>query len=397
MAESLFSVIPVVSKITADSIELNEDGSPKISAEDQALDSLDDFNHPRFRRALILRALQEHYGDKVSFVVPSRPERDLQSYDCIHNKDLLDFISTAWTRWEGLGEEGRDPASSLITSDSSSSDTGIIKSIVVPALIPINMPLGRDGNQRPSKSVMGQIGYYCTDTCTPIFGFLFEELKMDAAILRTAVDEALTGGVSYALPTHPGHHAATDSFGGYCYVNHAARALKLLQQSLNGQKVAILDIDYHCGNGTASIFYQDPSVLVVSIHCDPDFDYPFHNGFSDELGQGDGVGATLHIPLAPGTKWNVYAMALKAALDRIVSFDAVALVVSLGLDTHERDPCAIRRAGFCLSGKDYWEMGSAIGARVGGLPTVFVQEGGYRMDAVGKAAADVLVGYCSSS
>jgi len=159
----------------------------------------------------------------------------------------------------------------------------------------------------------------------------------------------------------------------------------------------LFHVDYHCGNGTASIFYKDPSVLVVSIHCDPDWDYPFHSGFADETGAEEGVGATLHLPLPPGTTWNDgYKQALAMAVDHIVEdFGAEALVVSLGLDTHEGDPCTIRRAGFKLSGDDYWSMGQLIGTNLGPVPTVFVQEGGYRMDKVGKAAADVVVGFFS--
>jgi acetoin utilization deacetylase AcuC-like enzyme len=95
----------------------------------------------------------------------------------------------------------------------------------------------------------------------------------------------LSTSVAYAITTHPGHHAAQDSFWGYCYLNHAAYAAKLLLQSQDTsiQKVAILEVDYHCRNGTASIFYEDPSVLVVSLYCDPDVEYPFHSGFGHKL------------------------------------------------------------------------------------------------------------------
>lgn len=170
-----------------------------------------------------------------------------------------------------------------------------------------------------------------------------------------------------------------------------------LTSDLISYLASLLYLDYHCGNGTASIFYQDPSVLVASIHCDPDHEYPFHSGFADETGANEGVGVTLHLPLSPGTEWDGYRDALVTALDRIVEdFGAQAVVVSLGLDTYKNDPCTIRRAGFGLSGEDYWNMGQLIGDKLKDVPAVFVQEGGYRMDAVGKAAADVLVGFCSA-
>lgn len=153
-------------------------------------------------------------------------------------------------------------------------------------------------------------------------------------------------------------------------------------------------LDYHCGNGTASIFYEDPSVLVVSLHCDPDFDYPFHSGFSDQTGLNAGEGTTLHLPMPPQTQWaSTYKESLKVGLKRIQEFGATAVVVSMGLDTHDKDPCAIRRAGFCLQGKDYSELGQTMARSLKGLPIVIIQEGGYRMETIGQAASNVVMGY----
>ena len=130
---------------------------------------------------------------------------------------------------------------------------------------------------------------------------------------------------------------------------------------------------------------------MISIHCHPDHDYPFHTGFEDEVGAGKGEGTTLHLPLLPGTTWKEYRIAVDTAVKRIQSFRAEALVLSLGLDTLNGDPCAIRRAGFKLFGDDYLEMGRLIGDNCK-IPTIVVQEGGYRMDQVPKAAAGVLSG-----
>eukprot|EP00980_Cylindrotheca_fusiformis_P001381 scaffold344_cov130-Cylindrotheca_fusiformis.AAC.12 len=311
-------------------------------------------------------------------------------YQKVHTTRLLEFFTTAWEQWDALGHDGQDPLCNGGGGNASSS----------PALIPGNVTLPRDPYQRPSKNVMGQIGFFCTETSTPVFSSLLEELQWDASVVAQAV-EALrnntpSSSVVYALATHPGHHAARDSFGGYCYLNHVAMAARLLQQQENGGygKVAILDVDYHCGNGTASIFYEDPSVLMVSIHCHPDCDYPFHSGFHDEIGAGAGEGTTLHLPLMPGTTWeNSYKADLERAMKTIQEFGAEALVVSLGLDTHLNDPCAIRRAGFKLEGQDYSRMGEMIGSA--NLPTIVIQEGGYKMDSVPKAAADVLFGIAS--
>lgn len=261
-----------------------------------------------------------------------------------------------------------------------------------PALIPPCFAV--QNGVRPSAHVLGQIGYYCNDDCTPVFEDMLRELCQDGGIVRSAVQLVSDSTTVYALPTHPGHHSQRTVFGGYCYVNHVASAARLLQVEKKYDKVAILDVDYHAGNGTASIFYEDPSVMVVSIHCHPDYDYPFHSGFEDEVGSGEGQGTTLHLTLMPGTTWDgAYRTALSKGLQAIQDFGAKALVVSLGLDTLYKDPCAIRRAGFCLDGDDYVHMGEMIATQGPKVPTMFLQEGGYRMDKVGDAAADVVTSF----
>lgn len=408
---------------------------PLLSLEDERNDGWDTFNHPRYRRAMILRELATHcgfeddtYGDgkggakRIAFVTPSAPNdvtanlKDT-AYQKAHSIELLDFLSTSWTRWDALGHEGQDPASSL-KFNLALNEVDCIE--MTKPLIPGNFPMPRDTGtvQRPSQNVMGQVGYYCTDTCTPIFSELLTELWWDLETIQLAVklscldngDDVVVSSTSasslccnvvYALCTHPGHHAGYDSFGGYCYVNHAALSARLLQE-YGKNKVAILDVDYHCGNGSANIFYDDPTVLVVSIHCHPDWDYPFHSGYEDESGIGDGKGTTMHMPLLPGTTWkDSYRATLEKAMTEIVhNFRADALVVSLGLDTHAGDPCAIRRAGFLLQGDDYLEMGTCIGEALkrandrssSYTPVVVIQEGGYKMDNVPKAATDVLLG-----
>jgi acetoin utilization deacetylase AcuC-like enzyme len=156
----------------------------------------------------------------------------------------------------------------------------------------------------------------------------------------------------------------------------------------------LLSSDYHCGNGTASIFYEDPTVLMVSLHCDPDFDYPFHSGFSDQTGLGAGEGTTLYLPMPPKAQWDsLYKGCLETGLKRIQEFGTKAVVISMGLDTHDKDPCAIRRAGFCLQGTDYMELGKTMARSLKGLPVVIIQEGGYRMETIGQAASNVVFGY----
>lgn len=363
--------LTVLSRIDPSSHEVDS-----VSEEDIRKDDMDDFNHPRQRRALILQALRGRTGVSMEGVGPAD---SLNVYEKVVSPGLLEFLETAWSRWEGMGEGGRDALGSMATAMSNG----------VPPLIPGNIPLPRDHIQRPSKHVIGQMGYYCTDTCTPIFADLHHEMLCDAALMERARRNTDDDSTLFLLTHHPGHHAAYDSFGGYCYVNHVA-ALAV------GRRTAILDVDYHAGNGTASVFYNDPNVLVVSLHCDPDFDYPFHSGFADEVGSGDGIGTTLHLPMPPGTKWDTYRVSLEIALTKIVDFAPEQLVISLGLDTHEGDPCAIRRAGFLLEGDDYRDMGQMLAQQGPKVPTVFVQEGGYRMDVIGPAAATVVYSFAEA-
>lgn len=379
--------VVVVSRYHPDSFtwKQSEDGveEPVLDAESERNDALDSYNHPRYRRALILREFSRRSTDSsIVFETPEEKTSDLKMYHEVQSERIVEFFETAWTKWDSLGKAGQDPMCNGGGGDEASS----------PALIPGNVPLLREPYQRPSQNVMGQIGFFCTDTCTPVFCSLVDELSWDAAVIEHAVASIKKNNsrVIYALATHPGHHAAQDSFGGYCYLNHSAMAARLLQKDGVFPKVAVLDVDYHCGNGTASIFYEDPSVLMISIHCNPDYDYPFHSGFEDETGVGEGEGTTLHLPLMPGTTWESYSVAMATAMDRIKDFGASAIVVSLGLDTHNGDPCAIRRAGFKLEGNDYLEMGKMIATA--NLPTIVVQEGGYKMDSVPSAAANVVLG-----
>jgi acetoin utilization deacetylase AcuC-like enzyme len=380
-------------------------------------DGLDNFSHPRLRRLYILHELwkRQHNGHPVRFdvLVPQNPDDDvykeaLDLVKVVHSSGLVEFFQHAWELWDQMGKEGRqDPLSSMASSPTLAS----------PPLIPLNTSLHRDhlGFQRPSQNVMGQIGYYCTDLCTPIFANCLAEICLDILLVSHAVEKAIGEDsfrhlppLVYAIPTHPGHHAARDCFGGYCYVNNAALAVKQFQSRLSVTsdtatsqpvKVAVLDVDYHVGNGTTSIFYTDPTVLVISIHCDPNFDYPFHSGFADEAGADEGMGTTLNLPLPPGTEWEpTYRLALEQALQYLVDFRPDAVVISLGLDTHLDDPVALRRAGFRLQGDDYTSMGQTMARFLKPLriPVLALQEGGYRMETVGVAAANVVFGYCQA-
>lgn len=356
-----------------------------VEGTDQIDELLDDFNHPRRRRRLILAALRAVKTCPLKIeTIPAIDDDGILAtvYGKVHSSGLLDFLQTAWQKWEALGEGGRDPSGSIPVEWSA-----------IPPLVPSNAPLPRLDRtaQRPSGHVVGQMGYYCTETCTPIYEQLRRELHRDAAVLQCCLDEFLTSPscvTRYLLLTHPGHHSAHDSFGGYCYVNHAAALASHCSSAV------ILDLDYHAGNGTISICASFPSITTASIHCDPNFEYPFHSGFLDE-----NTNSLRNVPLPPGTTWEGgYKTALLETIawmkEQCQSPDLI--LISLGLDTLSGDPCAIRRAGLSLEAPaDYEEMGRLLATHLwtNDVPVTFVQEGGYRMDAVGAAAAGVVTSF----
>ena len=251
-------------------------------------------------------------------------------------------------------------------------------------VIPNIHPDRRDGAY--PASAVGQAGYHMADTACPISA---ETWGSALSSLHSAVHGAhlLIDGETacYALSRPPGHHAARDFAAGFCYLNNAAAAAQLLRSKFD--RVAILDVDVHHGNGTQEIFYGRGDVLTVSIHADPVRFYPFFWGHADERGTGEGLGHNFNLPLPRGTDDAGYAKALASALARIEAFAPQALVIALGLDAHEKDPfqgLAVSTAGF---GK--------IAAQISqlGVPTLMVQEGGYLSDDLGDNLSSFLEGF----
>ncbi|MDH4225906.1 MAG: histone deacetylase family protein [Deltaproteobacteria bacterium] len=222
---------------------------------------------------------------------------------------------------------------------------------------------------RPPRSLPMRAGYYCIDTFTPLNqnAYIAARGAVDCAL--TAAQKVLEGfPLAYALVRPPGHHAERASYGGFCYFNSAAVAAHYLSPY---GRVAVLDIDYHHGNGTQDIFYERKDVLTVSIHGNPRNDYPYFTGYEDEKGEGNGKGFNLNLTLPENIDGTRYRQTLAKALARVTRFDPRFLVVSLGLDTAKGDPTGT----FTLGAKDFYENGRMIAAL--GLNTLVVQEGGY--------------------
>jgi acetoin utilization deacetylase AcuC-like enzyme len=241
----------------------------------------------------------------------------------------------------------------------------------------------RDGRNGDIESALGS---YCFDTATPILKGTWTAARAGANTTLSAAQAIHQGErAAFALARPPGHHASADLFGGYCYLNNIAIAAQWLADQ--GLRPAILDVDYHHGNGTQAIFYRRSDVLFASIHADPSFAYPHFLGFADERGEGAGEEANINYPLPMFTDWNAYAQALDTALSRIRDFGADVLLVSLGLDTFEHDPIS----KFKLRAEDYLRMGEHIAAL--GKPTLFVFEGGYNLDSLAEITVNVLEGF----
>lgn len=279
----------------------------------------------------------------------------------VHDGAYIDFLKTAWEQW--VAEHGNWDA------------------------LPLNWLAPNMHRRVVPDSIDGKLGYYSFDAGTPITEGTWQAASSAAACAVTAADAVASDQRgAFALVRPPGHHAGHAFFGGYCFINNAAVAAQRLLDS-GARRVAVLDIDYHHGNGTQEIFWERDDVFFVCLHADPRQEFPYFSGHADERGGGRGEGFTLNLPLPWGTDWPAYAEALSEAARRVADFTPDALVVSLGADTYEGDPIS----RFRLRSDDFQRMGAMI-ARMG-LPTCFVMEGGYAIDALGVNMVNVLTGF----
>jgi len=231
---------------------------------------------------------------------------------------------------------------------------------------------------RPPRELTVLAGYYCIDTFTPINRNAFPAAKRAVDCVLTAADKILEGRrAAYALVRPPGHHAERRSFGGFCYFSNAAVGAHYLSRI---GRVAIIDVDYHHGNGQQDIFYNRADVLTVSIHGDPDFAYPYFTGFADERGEGPGEGYNLNIASPEKQNGEQFREALGTAIAAVKEFDPAFVVIALGLDPAKGDPTGT----WSLGPKDFLANGRMLGKLQ--LPTLVVQEGGYRTRTLDKNA-----------
>ena len=305
----------------------------------------------------ILQALSDRGMSQL--VEPTR--YDLTTAAKVHSPDYLAFLASAWQRWQDQGYSGQ--------------------------LIPNIWPARRMRSDPAPKHIAAQLGYYALAADSAITEGTWQAALSAKDLAMSGMDCLLQGEHSaFALCRPPGHHAARDQFGGYCFLNNVAIAA---QHALdNGaHKVAILDVDFHHGNGTQDIFYQRDDVLTLSLHGDPEHAFPYFLGRAEETGEGAGLGCNVNYPLPPGTRYPQWLATLQTAFERIQQFGAQYLVVSLGVDTFENDPISF----FQLSSADFSDYGHHIGKL--GLPTLFVMEGGYAVKDIGINTVNVLAGF----
>lgn len=307
-----------------------------------------------------LHPAAEHHGRVDSILAAIGPtdspsDHGLEPLLEVHGIDYLDLLRNAHRDWLAAGREGD----------------------AFPYTFPV---VGR----RPLalSRIDARLGQHSFDTSTPIGPGTFEACYWSAQTALAALDAVLEGERSaFAFTRPPGHHAGRDYLGGYSYLNNAAICAEAALRS-GRPRIAILDVDYHHGNGTQDIFAGRKDVLFASIHADPSTDYPFFWGHLEESG-----GNILNLPLPRGTDWSGYAPALAEAINWLEKGEPDLLIVSYGADTHEDDPISY----FRLKTSDYTPMSRRIASM--GLPTLIVMEGGYAVEALGNNVAEFLGGF----
>lgn len=282
----------------------------------------------------------------------------------VHDEAFVDFLQVAWSDWQAAGFKGE--------------------------AMPTVWPARRMSNHIPAH-IEGRLGYYALACETSISDGTWEAAYASAQVALTGAQRLNDGAKSvFSLCRPPGHHAAIDMYGGYCFINNAAVAAQHLLDS-GSKRIAILDVDFHHGNGTQDIFDARDDVLFISLHGDPMHAFPHFLGHADETGSGAGAGFTVNYPMPPNTDFVTWRAALAKALARIADYAPDQLIVSLGVDTFETDPISF----FKLTSEDFTTYGTDIASL--GLPTLFVMEGGYDIAEIGVNTVNVLQGFESAS
>jgi len=344
-------------------------------------------NQPELRHQLIYNKLSKNSN---IFIV--KPNYDLsKNYSVlfnIHNKKLIEFLANCYASWTRYGNN----------------DSNFVKN---DGIVPYNITkfnyhsLDNVTNLLNKLPYFRQCGLWCDDSLTPIFEDTWHNALASANNSLTVKDYINDHDVIYCLNQQPGHHAKYESYGGYCFLNNAAIIAKTLQfylktdkkfafipyQDITYKKIAILDIDYHAGNGTSDIFRKSENVLTISIHANPAFDYPFYESYEVENTE-----TNINIVFEPNTDINIYMTLLEKALYHIDTFNPDCLIIPFGGDTFKNDPDASPTCRCELEISDYKCISKRI-REVYKKKIIICQEGGYDMENISEIVSTFLDGF----
>ena len=293
-------------------------------------------------------------GMGVAVETPTQDHPDARA--AVHTPGFIRYLETAWERWQRLPNHGIE---------------------VWPNTFPYwsGRPEWRARPDCPAEHIIAETGWYLGDLSVALGPDSWASIRASSNTAVGAANAVIAGGSPvYALCRPSGHHARADRASGFCFLNNTAIAAERLRSRFD--RVAILDVDAHHGDGLQQIFYDRADVLTVSIHADPSNYYPFFTGYAEERGVGEGAGFNLNLPLLHGSGSDAMLASVDCALETIRHFKPEAIVVALGFDAHARDPIGVLK----LEVEDF----AAIAAKVKSLdlPSLIVQEGGYAIDVI---------------
>jgi acetoin utilization deacetylase AcuC-like enzyme len=314
------------------------------------------FECPERAEIILTRIRERSLGEVIA------PEvHGLDPVRRVHDAGFLGFLETCMAEWRAVGFKGE--------------------------AMPTVWPSRAMPRKIAPRDIDGKVGYYCLAGETAITEGTWEAAQASADVALTGQKLVASGArAAFALCRPPGHHAASDMYGGYCFLNNAAIAAQAFIDQGAG-RVAVLDVDFHHGNGTQQIFYDRPDVLFLSLHGDPLDAFPYYLGGADETGAREGEGFNVNYPLPPNTPYDKWSEALEGACRRVADYAPDALIVSLGVDTFKEDPISF----FRLESEDFRRYGARL-AKLS-VPTLFVMEGGYAVAEIGVNTVNVLEGF----
>ncbi len=335
--------------------------SPRHAGHSGNLELIDGAIVPAFEMASRAEFIKARIEEVGLGPISEPADHDLATAKKVHKPAFIDFLPQVYPEWEKTGRTG--------------------------TAMPFTWPTrGLRGDVEP-KTIDARLGFYSFDGGATFVKGTWDAIKSshDTALSAAALVQA-GERAAFALCRPPGHHAGSNFMGGYCFINNAAVAAQRFLDN-GAKRVAILDVDYHHGNGTQEIFYARADVQVINLHADPLVEYPFFLGHADETGEGAGEGFNHNFPMPFGTNYDQWAEALDEGCRRLAAYAPDVVVVPLGVDTFEKDPIS----KFKLTTGDYPKIGRRIAAL--GLPTLFVMEGGYAVAEIAVNAVGVLQGF----